>query len=49
MIEKIPIDDTREGNCCPVCGSTRITNVCESVYGKAFLHEEWTDEAFVKA
>ena len=25
MIEKIPIDDTREGNCCPVCNSTRIT------------------------
>ncbi len=25
MIEKIPISDTREGNCCPVCNSTRIT------------------------
>lgn len=25
MIEKVPIDDTREGNCCPVCGSIRIT------------------------
>lgn len=25
MAEKIPIDDQGEGNCCPVCGSTRIT------------------------
>lgn len=25
MTEKIPIDERGEGNCCPVCGSKRIT------------------------
>lgn len=28
-MEKIPIDEYGEGNCCPVCGSTRIETVLQ--------------------